>query len=38
MESAEDTYVIEIPLHIFAVSKTLWEALRPHAENDFTLH
>ncbi len=38
MESAEDTYAIATPLHIFAVSKTLWEALRPHAENDFTLH
>lgn len=38
IESVEDTYVIETPLHIFAVSKTLWEALRPHAENDFTLH
>lgn len=38
IESVEDTCVIETPLHHFAVSKTLWEALRPHAENDFTLH
>ncbi len=38
IESVEDTCVIETPLHHFVVSKTLWEALRPHAENDFTLH
>lgn len=38
IESVDETCVIETPLHIFAVSKTLWESLRPHAENDFTLH
>lgn len=38
VESARDTYVIETHLHHFAVSKALWETLRPYAENDFTLH